>query len=107
MPGTAAATLTIRIDTRERDPFDFASVSTPVIPFTAIRATLKTGDYDVAEFAERPPADRITVERKSLQDLYKIGGHPRYPLHDHRAILERAEENPRQHYGDHAAAGQC
>lgn len=69
-PRTAPRTFTIRIDTREQNPFTFASVNMPVLPFSTVRATLKTGDYDLAEFAERPVAERVVVERKSLADLY-------------------------------------
>ena len=78
-PATAMQAMTIRVDTREQSPFDFASVASPVIPFTTVRATLQTGDYDLAAFADagRDPIEQIVVERKSLSDLYGSLGHGR------------------------------
>jgi len=58
---------TIIIDTQEKLGYTFESISPP--PQTVIR-TLKTGDYSIDGFE-----DRVTVERKSLSDLYKtLGG---------------------------------
>lgn len=76
--GTAAAqTLTIRIDTREQDPFTFASVTMPILPLKLIRGTLPTGDYADDGRHCLPPAEQAVVERKSLADLYGSLGHGR------------------------------
>jgi len=53
---------TIIIDTRERSPYTFETIDP--MPNTMVSG-LKTGDYSVDGFQ-----DRITVERKSLTDLY-------------------------------------
>lgn len=72
MPRTASLkqTLTIRVDTREQDPFTFDCVAKPVLPFTVVRGTLKTGDYADDGRCSLPPAEQCIVERKSLPDLY-------------------------------------
>lgn len=46
------------IDTREQEPYSFPS------PVRSIIETLETGDYSLKNYE-----DRITVERKSLQDF--------------------------------------
>ena len=53
---------TIVIDTREQAPYTFDSINPK--PNT-ITLGLKTGDYSLDGFE-----DRITIERKSLSDLY-------------------------------------
>lgn len=69
-PKHQAQALTIRVDTREQDPFTFASVNMPVLPFTVVRGTLRTGDYADDARVDLPPAEQAVVERKSLADLY-------------------------------------
>lgn len=69
MPRTAQ-TLTIRIDTREQDPFTFESVRMPYYPFRVTRGTLPTGDYADDGRIAMPPGAQAVVERKSLADLY-------------------------------------
>jgi len=59
----------IAVDTREQKPFTFSCIDPP--PATVAQA-LKTGDYSVVGFE-----DRITVERKSLTDLYGSCGQGR------------------------------
>lgn len=67
---------TVIIDTREQSPYSFQSFKSdsrdsgrPLYIPTAI-STLQTGDYSVLGFT-----DEITIERKSLSDLYgTIGG---------------------------------
>ena len=70
-------TLTIRIDTREQDPFTFASVSLPVLQFRTVRGMLPTGDYADDDRIVLPPADQCVIERKSLADLYGTMGRGR------------------------------
>jgi len=53
---------TIIIDSREQTPYTFDIINP--VPSTTIRG-LKTGDYSILGFE-----DRVTVERKSLTDLY-------------------------------------
>ena len=53
---------TIIVDTREQSPYSFQGVSP--IPDTIVRG-LSTGDYSLDGYE-----DRVTVERKSLSDLY-------------------------------------
>lgn len=48
----------IAVDTREQDPF-------PLTGFAFMRKTLRTGDYSIIGFD-----DRVTVERKSVADLW-------------------------------------
>lgn len=67
-------TLTIRIDTREQDPFTFESVRMPILPFRTIRGTLPTGDYADNDRLTLSPEDQAVVERKSLADLYNTMG---------------------------------
>jgi ERCC4-type nuclease len=58
--------LTIIIDTRELKPFTFTSI----IPIpTTIVATLQTGDYSIQGYE-----NQITIERKSLVDLFGTVG---------------------------------
>lgn len=63
---------TIIIDTREQRPFDFY-YQTPNQPLE--RKTLKTGDYSIKGLE-----DKITVERKSLIDLFGSAGNGRKRL---------------------------
>ena len=55
-----AERLTIIEDTRESAPLDFSSFR----GVESVRQGLKTGDYSVAGFQ-----DKLTFERKSVQDL--------------------------------------
>jgi ERCC4-type nuclease len=58
--------LTIIIDTREQNPFLFTSI----IPAPAtVVSTLQTGDYSLQGYE-----NQITVERKSLNDLFSTVG---------------------------------
>jgi ERCC4-type nuclease len=57
--------ITVVIDTREQTPVD-------LMPLEAIRGTLRTGDYSVQGLT-----DVISVERKSLADLYGCIGRDR------------------------------
>ncbi len=52
----------IIVDTREQKPFTFASIDPRP---TVITQTLATGDYSVAGLE-----NRVTIERKSLTDLF-------------------------------------
>jgi len=64
----------IAIDTREQRPFSFGpGIETEV-------ATLKTGDYSIVGMT-----DRVTIERKSVPDLFGVVGR-------HRARFERELE---------------
>jgi ERCC4-type nuclease len=66
---------TIIVDTREQRPFDFAGIrsrSGRLIVPRIKDGTLKTGDYSIAGFE-----DRITIERKSLSDLFGVVGSQR------------------------------
>lgn len=74
---TAQQTLTIRIDTREQDPFTFESVVHNVLQFTTVKGTLRTGDYADNSRVMLPPADQAVIERKSLADLYGTFGRGR------------------------------
>jgi len=74
---TASQTMTIKVDTREQLPYDFASVKSPQIPFTVVRDTLGTADYTTEAPLTAPKADQIVIERKSLQDLYSTLGQAR------------------------------
>lgn len=68
----AADPFVIGIDTREQLPYDFATVSSPILSFSTAPATLETGDYTaIGHEAE------ITIERKSLADAYKSFGDDR------------------------------
>lgn len=60
----------ILIDTREQRPFSFIGETGEPIPTE--RATLATGDYSLAGYA-----DRVAVERKSLDDLAQCLGRER------------------------------
>ena len=60
----------ILIDTREQRPFSFIGETGAPIPTE--RATLATGDYSLAGYA-----DRVAVERKSLPDLVACLSHER------------------------------
>lgn len=64
---------TIIIDTREQCPFDFYH-QTPNQPLTE-RGTLKTGDYSIKGLE-----NKITIERKSLIDLFGSMGKGRRRL---------------------------
>ena len=59
----------ILIDSREKKPYSFNSITPP--PITHIR-TLKTGDYSLSGLS-----DKITVERKSLTDAFGTFGRGR------------------------------
>ena len=56
-------------DAREKNPFSFAAIDPP--PATIVK-TLPTGDYSLAGFESR-----ITIERKSLSDLFGSCGNGR------------------------------
>mgnify|MGYP001048695011 CR=1 FL=1 len=60
-------TFTIVIDTREQSPFVFAQMDVPTE-----RRALATGDYSIAGLE-----DKITIERKSLIDLFGSCGRGR------------------------------
>lgn len=60
----------ILVDTREQKPFVLRSSTAEVIPTE--RTTLKTGDYSLEGYA-----DRVAVERKSLDDLAQCLGRER------------------------------
>ena len=72
----------ILIDTREQRPFSFIGETGEPIPTE--RATLATGDYSLAGYA-----DRVAVERKSLADLVACLCHERKRF---ERELERARE---------------
>lgn len=56
----------VAIDTREQKPFDFGeNVKTKVV-------TLQTGDYSLVDYESK-----ITIERKSLPDLFNTVGRGR------------------------------
>lgn len=57
--------LVMVIDTREQLPLELK-------PFKTIRGTLKTGDYSVIGYE-----DKISIERKTLQDMIGCCGHGR------------------------------
>ena len=59
----------ILIDSREKKPYSFSSITPP--PATHI-CTLKTGDYSLSNLS-----DEVTIERKSLSDLYSTLGRGR------------------------------
>lgn len=60
--------ITILCDTREQLSYSFKKY-----PCTVERATLKTGDYSLKGYEK----NGITIERKSLQDLYQSFGQGR------------------------------
>ena len=64
-----AEPLIIAVDTREQRPYDFGSVTEPVIAFDHTRhvetRTLPTGDYSAVGYESE-----IAIERKSLSDAY-------------------------------------
>lgn len=68
-PKTLLRVPTLIIDTREQKPFTFSSFDPK--PQTVIQV-LTTGDYSVAGYE-----DHITVERKSLTDLFSSFGQGR------------------------------
>lgn len=58
-------TITAVIDTREQLPYDLA-------PLQSVRGTLPTGDYSLLGYE-----DRVTIERKSLEDYVGVIGRGR------------------------------
>ena len=67
--------LPLIIDTREQAPFFYDKLSHPDYqdpPIQLIHTSLKTGDYSIKGFE-----DFITIERKSLSDLYQSIGRGR------------------------------
>jgi DNA excision repair protein ERCC-4 len=78
----------ILIDQQEKLPYDFASVHSPVLPFTTETCHLVTGDYcspdpqpALHDTSSCSPGCAV-VERKTLSDLYSTLG-------QHRARFER------------------
>ncbi len=62
--------MTIHIDTREQQPYDFLNVN-PVLEFTTTKTGLPTGDYMVDTSTRKSVTKNMAiVERKSLADLY-------------------------------------
>ena len=72
--------MTIVIDTREQDPYSFGKVKRAKLEFDTIRATLKTGDYSIQTDLITKDKDKITLERKSLADLFGSMGRGRERL---------------------------
>lgn len=79
-------TLHILIDDRESLPYDFASIRSPVLPFTTTTLQLQTGDYCTSCYGDVPePGIRFhsdngywaVIERKTLTDLYTTLGQHR------------------------------
>jgi DNA excision repair protein ERCC-4 len=69
--GWVACPFTVVVDSREQSPYTFANIRSDAdqkrLPMRVevVRAGLATGDYTLFGFA-----DRITLERKSISDLY-------------------------------------
>lgn len=85
-PAATSVTLpfTVAIDTREQHAFAFTGLRSDadkhyrplIVPTT--RATLHTGDYSILDTGtEHNYSDRITIERKSLADLFSTLGQNR------------------------------
>lgn len=81
---TVTLPFTVAIDTREQSPFAFAGLRSDadkhyrplIVPTT--RATLRTGDYSILDTGTQLNySDRITIERKSLADLFSTLGQNR------------------------------
>jgi len=79
---------TIIIDTREKNPFIFDEQK-GTIEFD----TLKTGDYSIKEMSSSSHHHSITIERKSLTDLFGSCGNGR---------VRFEKEFDRMSYFDHA-----
>ena len=74
--------MTILIDRREQRPWSWDGISS----ITTERATLVTGDYTLEGFA-----DRIAIERKSLDDLVQTVIHAADRWHDELRRLAAME----------------
>lgn len=86
---TKPAPFTIIVDTREQAPFSFTGIPVPSAAdktweVKTLRVGLETGDYSIRGWEHL-----VTIERKSLADLYGTigGGHDRFER-EHERMAE-------------------